>query len=154
MSTGPQSQATEKPPVVKSASPLKEAPREIKSIADEVSSEEIEAYKEVTQAQDRRYKLEKILGVWEDLQQSERILRRNSAYVIFGALFIELILGNWAFFELGFGQKTILDPWIVKTFFIGMYTQIISIAMFVVKYLFPAPKQDAGSQLNDMITKL
>lgn len=53
------------------------------------------------------------------------------------------------------GEKILtIQQWVANTFYVGMYGQVITVAMTVVRHLFPKPKQDLISQLNDMVDRL
>lgn len=118
-----------------------------------LAPEDLESYKVVADVRDRRFKMQTILGIWRRTQEGERQLRKNVAYWILGALFFELAAGNAAFFLIGFDRFTVSE-WVAQTFIIGMYTQIVSIVLIVVKSLFPVPKTDILSEINQMVDKL
>jgi hypothetical protein len=122
-------------------------------VAKKLAPEDLETYKLVSDVEDRRVKMQSILGIWRRTQEDERKLRRTVAYWILGALFVELAAGNTAFFLIGFDRFTVSE-WVAQTFIVGMYTQIVSIVLIVVKSLFPAPKTDILSELNQMVDKL
>lgn len=121
--------------------------------AKQLAPEDLDSYKTVADVEDRRFKMQTVLGIWRKTQEGERELRRTVAYWILGALFIELAAGNTAFFLIGFGMFTVPE-WVAQTFLIGMYAQIVSIVLIVVKSLFPSPKTDTISELNKMVDKL
>lgn len=103
--------------------------------------------------EDKRFKLINVLNIWRKTQKNERKLKKVVAYMILGGLATELIAGNTAFFLIGFGLFKVPE-WVAQTFFIGMYAQIISVVLIVVKSLFPTPKSDSLTELNKMVDKL
>jgi hypothetical protein len=118
-----------------------------------LSSEDLNSYKIIADVQARRFKMQTILGIWKRSQDDERSLRRIVAYWVLAGLFVQLAAGNTAFFLYGFGIFEVPE-WVAQAFFIGMYTQIVSIVLIVVKSLFPSPKTDGITELNKMVDKL
>lgn len=122
-------------------------------IKSHVTSGQLETYRVINEIEQKRLKSLRVLGIWEQLQESERRLKTKVAWCILGAMFLELCVGNMAFYLIG-SRAIAVDQWLAKTFIIGMYGQIISITVIVVKSLFPSPKSDVLTELNKMVKKL
>lgn len=103
--------------------------------------------------QDKRYKLKRAIRIWEDFYGAERSMRKTFALWVFIALGTEILFGVAAFFCLGFGVIH-LNQWIADVFFVGVFSQVAAMAIQIVKSLFPTPKKDPLSQINDIVSKL
>lgn len=98
----------------------------------------------------RRDKDKRILQLWINQESSERKLRVGVVSGLGIILAGELIVGNMAFLKIGEGSMQ-FPEWTVQIFFMGMFTQIISMVFFVVKSLFPTPKTDSLSAIRGMV---
>lgn len=122
----------------------------IKKDYGQVREEEIQAYERVTEADLKKYKTRMLIDTWKDQQKDERVLRKNVAHWILIGLFIQFIIGNIAWFLIGFRLME-FDKLVVNLFFVGMYTQLVTITLIVVKNLFPNTKKGNITEVNDII---
>jgi hypothetical protein len=138
---------------VKDEEDIKNAASLIKEQVGPLTQQDIKAYQTVNEVAGKKEKLTAVLEIWKNQNNTEIILRKHCAYWILGALFVELICGNVAMFFIGFGMASISE-WLAKIFFVGMYGQIITITLVVVRYLFPVPKKDSQTALFELVDKL
>lgn len=125
----------------------------IKQNYGSVTPEEVGVYTQIQAADDQSYKIRTVIDTWKEQQKEERNMRRNIAYFIMGALFIEIIVGNVILFLLGV-EKLNLSEWVSNVFYVGMYTQVVAIATIVVRNLFPKPLKDNSASISELIEKL
>lgn len=131
----------------------KQAKSLIKKTVGSTNNEDIDAYKTVKDVDSKNYTSKKFIDTWESQQESERQIKKLVAILILIGLFVEMLAGNATMFFIGFGKMSI-PQWVASVFFVGMYTQIITLTTIVVKNLFPAPKKDNLETLNEILKKM
>ena len=125
----------------------------IKDTVGDVTPEELDIYKGYKGLENYRFKLETVLEIWQKQEEQDRNLRKIVAYAIFGGLGVELIIGNLIMILMGFG-KIKIEQWVANIFFVGMYTQIVTLVTVVVKNLFPTPQKDGNNLLKEIVKDL
>jgi cation transport ATPase len=119
-------------------------------ISDYTDTEAINNYVLVVEARNKSHKITELTEAWKEYQKSERMLRKNIAYIVFSILSVEIIAGN--VFFLFYGLKKITFPqWLATSFFVAMFVQVVSIVIVIINGLFPKPKEDFLSKLTDII---
>jgi hypothetical protein len=151
MSAAGNSQAT--PQATPQANPVHDAYSFIKSTEGPLTDQDLNAYQTVNAVENSKIKLNTVLDLWKTQTKTDIELRKRFAYYVLAALFIELLCGNAIMFLIGFGLLDIKE-WVANVFYVGMYGQIISITLYVIRYLFPAPKKDPQSALFELVDKL
>ncbi|REJ06929.1 hypothetical protein [Halobacillus trueperi] len=122
----------------------------IKRKISNVTKDQLETYKVIHETNLKKQKTDTVLEVWRNQQDLERNMRKIYARWILIALVAELIVGNGIFILVACGVFT-LEEWVVNVFFTGMYAQIISITVIVVRNLFPNSKENNIIELNQVI---
>lgn len=113
------------------------------------SGKDIDHYERLEDIRNRSKKLRTVLTAWETQQREERGLRRFYAKGLLGALFVQILLVNAAFFAIGLGYLTV-DKWVATTFIMAVFVEIVALVTVVNKYLFPK----VGSEVLDLIEKM
>jgi hypothetical protein len=108
----------------------------VTTIAEPVTSDDIDTYRQLREIEDRSYKLRTIIGAWERQQGEERKLRRSYAGWLLFLLFLQVILVNAGFLLVGL-KYLIIEEWVAKTFIIAVLGEIAGMTLVVVRYLFP-----------------
>ncbi len=118
----------------------------IKGIGKEVSKEDIDCYKSISEAENRRTKFINILDAWNTQTEQERKLRIIYSISILSFLALQIIIVNLAFFFIGFGYIKV-DQWVANCFILSVFGEISAIFIMVVNYLFPK----TGTDINHLI---
>lgn len=113
----------------------------------------LDEWSQIVDIDNKRRKNRLVLRLFHMHHKTERKLKVYFSIFILSALFIEVATGNVVMFLIG-AKVLNVAQWVADTFYVGMYGQIITIAMTVVRHLFPKPKQDLISQLNEMVDKM
>lgn len=128
---------------------FKDARNVIKEIGSEVTSEDIDTYRQFREIQDKSYKLNIIVDAWKIQQREERKLRNIYAGWLLAFLFVQMILINISFFLIG--QEILkIEKWVANTFIIAVFTEIVSMIMVIIRYLFPK----SGSNFPEIFESL
>jgi len=118
----------------------------VREIGDPVDSDQIDLYKKWSEIENNTYKIKTIVSAWEKQHTDERVMRKGFARAIIIALFIQIAVINIAFFFIGFSLISVPE-WVATTFIIAVFTEIISMTMLVLRYLFPR----VGSEIIQLI---
>ena len=121
----------------------------ISEIGAPVSSEELDAYKFITEVDDKSLKINTILSTWSNQQNEERKIRKVFALALLICLFFQIIIINTTFFLIGF-NVLIISQWLANTFILAVFAEIVSMSYIVLKYLFPR----SSNELVSLIAKL
>ncbi|WP_462410373.1 hypothetical protein [Neobacillus sp. Marseille-QA0830] len=125
----------------------------LKETLGNVSASDVEVINSYQAAQDQSYKIRTVITTWKEQQTQERKMRRNIAYFILSALFIEVIAGNVYLWNIGSG-KLKLSEWVTNIFFAGLFSQVAAMATIVIRNLFPKPQKDHSASIAELIEKL
>ena len=121
----------------------------VKEIGDPVTSDQLDNYGKYKKIHDKSFRLRTIVEAWKDQQTEDRKMRKAFAIAILVALFLQVLTINVAFFLIGFGVINV-PHWVASTFIVSVFTEIISMTMLVLRYLFPK----VGSEVMSLIKKL
>lgn len=127
----------------------KEVDELVAKIGRAVTSGDVDVYRHVREIEDKSYKIRTIVSSWEGQQKEERQLRRGYAKWLLVALLAQMFLVDVAFFLIGCGLISV-DRWVAESFIIGVFGEVATMTLIVVKYLFP----ETGSQILSLIEKL
>lgn len=119
----------------------------------DIGTEAVENVAKIAGVQDKRVKLHSVLGIWSEYYRHERKLRKSVAQKVFVALFIEIGCSIAVMACIGFGWMH-FNKWVANIFFTTVFGQVSAMAYWIIKSLFPAPKTDPLSQINDIVSKL
>lgn len=117
--------------------------------AKQMTKAYVEKFDRMSKIRNENMKQEVLLEGWKTHTKNDVELKKTYAVCILAGLGLEMILGNVIMLLIGFGQIEIQE-WVTNTFFVGMYTQIITLVTIVVKNLFPT-KADPISQLSELL---
>jgi len=121
----------------------------VSQVGDPVTSDQLAIYEKLQGMSDKSYKLRTIVNAWEGQNTEERRMRRGFGIAIIVALFIQIIVINAAFFLIG-ANKITVTQWVANTFIISVFTEIVSMTLLVLRYLFPK----VGSDVMKLIENL
>lgn len=113
------------------------------------SAELVDAYSKFRDVENTGQKFKIILTAWEVQQKEERNLRRKFALAILIVLLVQIMAINVAFFLIGF-KKMEVEKWVATTFIIAVFSEIVSMTLIVLRYLFPK----ASKELMELVQKL
>jgi len=109
----------------------------------DISIEEMQAISDI---ETRKKKLASSLEAWKAQLDQERALRKGASIVVFALLAIEILLINLFFYWIGIGRMRI-EPWMATSILMAAYAQIVTMALAVIKYLFPETGGDSISKI-------
>ncbi len=89
------------------------------------------------------------MDAWREQHSEERKMRKEFATAIIVALFAQILIINTSFFLIGF-NVIVVPQWVATTFIVSVFTEIISMTMLVLRYLFPK----VGSEVRKLIKNL
>ncbi len=121
----------------------------VQSIQEPVTSDQLDMYAKWQDVSDKSYKLRTIVKAWEGQNAEERRMRKGFAIAIIIALFAQIIFINVAFCLIGF-QKIEVSEWVANVFVVSVFTEIVSMTLLVLRYLFPK----IGSEVMNLIKDL
>lgn len=121
----------------------------IRSVGTSVTSDDLDTYKTYNEVQNTNQKYKIILEAWEAQHREERDLRRKFAIAIFIVLLLQIVAINVTFFLIGF-KKMEVEEWVATTFIIAVFSEIVSMTLIVLRYLFPK----ASKELMELVQKL
>jgi hypothetical protein len=121
----------------------------VKEIGDPVTPDQLDIYGKYKKISDKSFRLRTIVQAWNDQQNEDRKMRKAFAIAILIALFLQLLIINAAFFLIGFNIINV-PHWVASTFIVSVFTEIISMTMLVLRYLFPK----VGTEVMSLIKKL
>ncbi len=124
-------------------------PERVKSLGVAVTSEEVDTYGRYREIEDRSFRLRTVVTAWESQQTEERRLRRSYGSWILAALLIQTLFADAAFLLIGFGRISIA-PWVANVFLVSVFGQIVTLAVVVVRHLFP----EVSSEILRLIEKI
>ncbi|HVU86440.1 MAG TPA: hypothetical protein VHD36_03920 [Pirellulales bacterium] len=122
---------------------------QVVAVGNVVTAADVDSFGRLRDIEDKSHKLRTILQAWEKQHTEERKLRKNYAWGLLIALFVQLGLVNVAFFLIGYGELTLPES-AMNTFIVSVFGEIAAMAFIVTKYLFPK----TGSEILALIEKL
>lgn len=121
----------------------------VKSLGDEVSSEDLDVYRIVNEENRKSEKLKQVLDSWCSNESQDRTLRSRYAGYLLLLLGFQVLLIDAGFFLVGF-NILVVEPWVVNTFILSSFAEITGLVIVIVRYLFP----DSKGKLLDLINHL
>ena len=112
-----------------------ELPDVVRAVGAQVTSGEIDVYREWREIEDKSYKLHCVLDAWERQQTQERGLRMSYAKWLLVFLFVQSVAANAAFFLIG-REWLVVEQWVAQTFIVGVFGEISAMSFVVIRYLF------------------
>jgi hypothetical protein len=103
----------------------------------EVTSKDIDAYSKYQDIGHKEKKLDTVLKAWTAQEDEYRKARKRYANCILGALLVQGIVVNVAFFLIG-NKKIEVDPWVANSFILGVFAEMATLSLVVFKYFFPS----------------
>jgi hypothetical protein len=110
-------------------------------VGSEVTTKELEVYERKLAADDKSYRMRQILGVWKEQQNQDRTMRRLYGNILLFFMGGEILLSIILIFLIG-SKCMNYDEWVINIFFVGVFTQVSSFIIVIVKYLFPDIKEE------------
>jgi hypothetical protein len=121
----------------------------VKAIGDPVTLDQLDNFGKYKKIHDKSFRLRTVVEAWKDQQTEDRKMRKAFAIAILIALFLQVLVINTAFFLVGFNVISV-PHWVASTFIVSVFTEIISMTMLVLRYLFPK----VGTGVMSLIKKL
>lgn len=115
---------------------MQDLPSNVIQIGSEVSTNDIDSYLKLRDAEDKRFKLKTVLDAWSLQQKEDREMRKRYATFFILILVAQIIFINIAFFFIGFGLINV-KPTTLNIFIISVFGEIVSMTLVILKYLFP-----------------
>ena len=118
-------------------------------VQEPVSAQTLDALDRITEIRDRSFRMRTIVTAWEHQQENDRSMRKTYATWLLIVVSLQMLIINAAFFFIGFRQ-IVVEEWVANTFIIGVFAEVSSLALIVVKYLFP----DTSKTVVDLLDRL
>ncbi len=128
---------------------FRDARSKISEVGHLVTSDDVDTYRQFREIQDKSHKLNIVLDAWKVQKKEERKLRNIYAGLMLAFLLIQILIVNVGFFLIGLGYLEI-ERWIANTFIIAVFGEVASMALVIVRYLFPK----AGDEFSRIVEKL
>lgn len=114
-----------------------------------VTPEDIDVYSKFQDTRNQTAKVNAVLSTWTQQEEHYRKARKVYANWIVGALLIQGVLVNIAFFLIG-TEKIVVEPWVANSFILGVFGEMATLSLIVFKYFFPS----SPSKLAALVEKL
>lgn len=121
----------------------------VEFVGTEVTSSDLDVYSKFQELENKGKKLGAILEAWTAQEDHYRKSRERYSNWIIGALLVQAVCINVAFFFIGF-RIIEVDKWVANTFIIGVFGEMTSLTLIVFKYFFPS----SPSKMAELVDKL